>query len=326
VSYGLDPADNTVKILEENHYYPFGFKHFGYNEHMSAGGYNYRYNGKEQVANGFYDYGARQYDPALGRWFAVDPLAEVSRRWSPYTYCYNNPMVFVDPDGMKAEAIPPDAPDITYKNETHDIYASIANEVGYEGDNDDWVKKEDGSIKWEDKVTSADDKDLKEGDRYLGKAVVVFEGSKGEKLGSDGTLLGKGAESAKVTIYGPKGKSDIKTYDGLSVSSDPKTYSMIEEGEYEGRHQQMGTSPYGKGSLTYRIHNLDGTTKINPEGGKNKINGKNYMEGIFFHRTNWSGKATASSQGCLNIDGRQWKDVEKQLGKLPSFRIILNRD
>lgn len=96
----LNGTISTNEILEENHYYPFGLKHSYTNTVVSD--YKYKYNGKElqdDLGLNLYDYGARNYDPAIGRWMNIDPLAEVSRRFSPYTYALNNPVRFTDPDG-----------------------------------------------------------------------------------------------------------------------------------------------------------------------------------------------------------------------------------
>ncbi|WP_394334770.1 RHS repeat domain-containing protein [Chryseobacterium phocaeense] len=94
-----------AEIIEESNYYPFGLKHEGYNVLGGNPAYKYKYNGKELQESGMYDYGARFYMPDVGRWGVIDPLAETSRRWSIYTYAYNNPIRFIDPDGMQNQDI-----------------------------------------------------------------------------------------------------------------------------------------------------------------------------------------------------------------------------
>jgi len=96
------------EILEESNYYPFGLKQKGYNSNNTQTSYKYKYNGKElqdELGLNMYDYGSRLYDPARAGWSNIDPLAEKMRRFSPYNYCFNNPLRFTDPDGMAPQDI-----------------------------------------------------------------------------------------------------------------------------------------------------------------------------------------------------------------------------
>jgi RHS repeat-associated protein len=92
-------------IVQITEYYPFGLVSNSFTRDSKLK-QDYLYNGKElqdELSLNWFDYGARMYDPTIARWNSIDPLAEKYRRWSPYNYCVDNPIRFIDPDGMKVE-------------------------------------------------------------------------------------------------------------------------------------------------------------------------------------------------------------------------------
>jgi RHS repeat-associated protein len=99
-------STTSGQVLEQNDYYPFGLL----NAQLSAPGITnpinkYKYNGKElqnELNLAWLDYGARFYDPQIGRWHSIDPLAENFGSLNPYNYCKNDPIVFIDPTGMSS--------------------------------------------------------------------------------------------------------------------------------------------------------------------------------------------------------------------------------
>ncbi|MBD1261973.1 hypothetical protein HZY62_15325, partial [Maribacter polysiphoniae] len=105
LSYSDDNNNGSIatnEIREENNYYPFGLEHKGYNNVINGTEHPYTYNGKEkqeELGLNWMDYGARNYDAALGRWMNIDNLAEQYKTSSPYHYAGNNPVLNYDIDG-----------------------------------------------------------------------------------------------------------------------------------------------------------------------------------------------------------------------------------
>lgn len=133
------------QVAEYNHYYPFGMQMeaFCYSSGADLPN-NHLYNGKElQPDYGlqWYDYGARFYDPQIGRWTTSDPLAESYSSLSPYHFSGNNPIKFLDLTGM----------------DYGDFYNKQGQWLGSDGKTDDVVYKADKVTKDEKGiVTSAE--------------------------------------------------------------------------------------------------------------------------------------------------------------------------
>jgi len=132
IRQNITRENGNLTVLREHNYYPFGLLHGGYNENeqdliydkeqdfiftvqAQAGRYKYRYNGKEwqdDLGLNWYDYGARSYDAAVGRWFVVDPILNVQieeeikvllkrnqYKLTPYHYSRNTPIWYKDSNG-----------------------------------------------------------------------------------------------------------------------------------------------------------------------------------------------------------------------------------
>ena len=129
VSYTKDPHTGDIKILEENHYYPFGLKHQKYadfsgkidaiddetakavipddpNQNITPyRNYDYKYNSKEwqdELGLNMYDMDMRMYDPAIARWVVMDPV--IHHSMSPYNAFDDNPVFWADPSGAESES------------------------------------------------------------------------------------------------------------------------------------------------------------------------------------------------------------------------------
>ena len=126
-------VDEDGSVEQVNHYYPFGAL-FG--EGVQSSPQQYRFCGKEldsAAALNLYWFGARLYDPLTARWTTQDPMSEKYYASSPYAYCQNDPVRFIDPDGSDIWEIDGEGRiKKTIKTDKYDKFIYIGNDAPFD--------------------------------------------------------------------------------------------------------------------------------------------------------------------------------------------------
>src|SRR5690625_127200 len=250
LSYTLDPRAGTLKIVAENNYYPFGLRNeihypsssirdFRAAEGLNGGQvgepvelvnvtkteYMYKYNGfeyQDELGLGWYDYLARNYDPALGRWMNVDPLAEMSRKTSPYVYALNNPVFFIDPDGMKAT---------------------------------DWYKDNSGNYIYDSNLTKDNASTmLNDDEQYLGESVNVNVTKDGKSVGSISFYENGSVDTSNLDV-------SIKTESNISTGTEVVDANFTSGGKIYGVVEDVTITTGGKTTTFNIADNFIGNAK-----------------------------------------------------------------
>ena len=302
---GLDNRGN--EIVQVSNYYSYGGVHTDVDNGVDV--QNHLYNGKEldrMHGLNLYDYSARQYDAAIGQFTSMDPLCEKYYHISPYAYCAGNPVNAVDPDGREWFYYSKDGrsdPTWNWRDE-HEYHTGVFTESG--------------------------DEVILQGR----EAVVEFNGFYDEHLDENSKMtLNESSKLADITVYGPNGADDIGHYKGLTMSSNPTRWGVVDNGEYSldkiGSSDRKG--PYGS---VFAVNNRG---KVHDWGNLNpnpNIRGfRDYLEGVFVHRSNWDGWAGeftnkdgrfhAVSEGCLLVHPQHWNSFEKQLMPIKRNALLI---
>ena len=245
------------------------------------------------------------YDAVLGRWHVVDPLGEKFESFSPYSFALNNPILYLDPDGLEVK----NAHEERKKEAEKKRDEAKNNRDNYNGDKKSRLKKLERKYKRAERyVTKVTDK--------YDKAALAIEDLKNYNLdlfNALNTLTDPGGQTVDVYVeavdnlysnyYGDKynNGSPVKA-DGICVM---KPY--IDFGTY-----WSVTSPYGSNTVTIALESqlYDPGLILSHEGGHTTYNVA-FLKSYYIE---WKMKRSNASKGGHELGNPSGAEADKQYG------------
>ena len=295
----LDKKEVTVKKRYD--YYPFGLS-FNEYQRSSTLPNNFKYNGfEEQVDWGVYDYQSRYYDPTLGRFLNVDPAADLMRRFSTYSYAFDNPIRYIDPDGMMPEDKVNNCPncpspqaaanEVAVKLEK--IYNTVADNVNSTIDAVANFIKSDPSAKSGDidkTITSGS-----EPDQRAGEVLVSESGGAGAMENDTRAGIITGQINEDLISLGAKGSKISNSDPSISVAKAFKSALGAISAFFGGGHSKIKSSNTTNSDSKQRIVRTKSREIIHNAGNVKDSTVDHYYQGDFVRITSPNGKVTLTT-------------------------------
>ncbi len=297
-------------IASSQDYYPFGMQMPDRGKNPVSGAYRFVFNGKEKDKETYgegneYDFGARIYNPRIGRWLSVDPKASKYTFASPYNFCLNNPIIFIDPNGAeviihgkdaeaaktelqkvtslqisidakgKLSAIIPEIP-IVLSNTDIALLNSINDDkivVNLYTTNTEWYDSKDGSGSYPIMVGAFEGSEIKDGIVETTQILNINMAKKVEEVGLDNA--GKITEHEIIESYiggqDDPGGDYVTGYDNAhkkaeSTEKNPPTNNM-----YQSKNTKTGVTEYG-------VENKEGTKRAKYTDSSTESKNKKFVK------------------------------------------------